>query len=115
MARIGSIELPKEKRIDIGLTAIYGIGRVTAAKICAALNLDPSIRCKDLSDSVLAQLREYIEKNHVTEGDLRKDIRLNIKAKVDKASYVGIRHRGGYTVRGQRTQGKKRKKNRGTN
>ena len=87
MARIKNIELPKEKRIVIGLTYIYGIGRSTAEKVCAAANVDPSKRIKDLTNDEEAALRKEID-NYLTEGDLRREVQMNIKNKMDSASHV---------------------------
>ena len=104
MARIAGIDLPREKRVEIGLTYIYGIGRPLANKILEATNVDPDIRVKDLTDEQENALRSYIEKHVVTEGDLHREIALNIKRLVEINCYRGIRHRKGLPVRGQRTK-----------
>ena len=104
MARIAGVDLPREKRIDIGLTYVYGIGRKSATDILAATGIDPDIRVKDLSEDDATKLREYIDKNYVVEGDLRRDVALNIKRLVEIGCYRGIRHRKGLPVRGQRTK-----------
>jgi len=104
MARIAGIDLPKNKRIEIGLTYIYGIGRVTASKILADTGIDPSIRVKDLSEDDAAALREYIDKNLVVEGDRRRETAMDIKRLVEIGCYRGVRHRKGLPVRGQRTK-----------
>ncbi len=104
MARIAGIDLPKNKRIEIGLTYIYGIGRTTADKILADTGVDPSIRVKDLSEDDAATLRDYIDKNIEVEGDLRRVTALNIKRLVEVGCYRGVRHRKGLPVRGQRTK-----------
>ena len=102
MARIRNVELPKEKRTEIGLTYIYGIGRSTAEKICKDANVDPSIRIKDLSTEQEAALRKEVEK-YTTEGDLRREVQMNIKGKMEINSYQGTRHKKGLPVHGQRT------------
>ncbi len=102
MARIKNVELPKEKRIDIGLTAIYGIGRPLAAKICDAAKIDRAKKVKDLSSDDEAALRKEID-NYVTEGDLRREVQMNIKNKMEINSYQGTRHKKGLPVHGQRT------------
>ena len=104
MARISGVDLPKEKRVEIGLTYIYGIGRQTAVKILEATGVDPDTRGKDLSESDVAKLRDYIDKNCNVEGDLRREIALNIKRLVEIGCYRGVRHRKGLPVRGQRTK-----------
>lgn len=101
MARISGVDLPREKRIEIGLTYIFGIGRPTSNKILAAVNISPDVRVKDLTESDVAKLREYIEKNLQVEGDLRRDVALNIKRMIEIGSYRGVRHRKGLPVRGQ--------------
>ena len=103
MARIAGVDLPREKRVEIGLTYIYGIGRKSASDILAATGVNPDIRVKDLEDDV-SKLREYIDKNFVVEGDLRRDTALNIKRLIEIGSYRGLRHRRGLPVRGQRTK-----------
>jgi small subunit ribosomal protein S13 len=104
MARIAGIDLPKNKRIEIGLTYIYGIGRVTASQILTETGIDPSIRVKDLSEDDAATLREYIDKHLVVEGDLRRETAMDIKRLVEIGCYRGVRHRKGLPVRGQRTK-----------
>ena len=104
MARIAGIDLPREKRIEIGLTYIYGIGRKSAKDILALANIDPDIRVKDLTDEQEAALREVIDKNYTIEGDLRREVALNIKRLVEIGCYRGVRHRRGLPVRGQRTK-----------
>ncbi len=104
MARIASIDLPREKRIEIGLTYIYGIGLPTSKKILAATGVDPDTRVKDLTDEDVAKLREYIDHNVMVEGDLRREVALNIKRLVEIGCYRGVRHRKGLPVRGQRTK-----------
>ena len=121
MARIAGIDLPKDKRIEIGLTYIYGIGRNQATKICKETGVNPDIRVKDLNDDDQNKIRAYIDKNLVVEGDLRRDVALNIKRLTEIGSYRGVRHRRGITVRGQRTRSNARtargmsKKNAGKN
>lgn len=104
MARISGIDLPKEKRVEIGLTYIYGIGRPTANKILAATGVDPDTRVKDLTEQDVAKLRDYIDANVTVEGDLRREVSLNIKRLVEIGCYRGVRHRKGLPVRGQRTK-----------
>jgi small subunit ribosomal protein S13 len=104
MARIAGVDLPKEKRLEIGLTYIYGIGRESANKIISEVELNPDTRVKDLDENDVAKLRNYIEKNYSVEGDLRKEISLNIKRLTEIGTYRGIRHRKGLTVRGQNTR-----------
>ena len=102
MARIKNIELPKEKRIVIGLTYIYGIGRSLAETICEAAGVNPDIKVKDLSNEDEDKLRKEID-NYLVEGDLRREVQMNIKNKMEINSYQGIRHKKGLPVRGQRT------------
>lgn len=104
MARISGVDLPREKRVEIGLTYIYGIGRKTASDILAATGVDPDIRVKDLTEEDTAKLREYIEHNLHVEGDLRRDVAFDIKRLVEIGCYRGIRHRKGLPVRGQRSK-----------
>ena len=104
MARIAGIDLPREKRIEIGLTYIYGIGRKSALDILKLANIDPDIRVKDLTDEQEAALREVIDKNYTIEGDLRRNVALNIKRLTEIGCYRGLRHRRGLPVRGQRTK-----------
>jgi len=104
MARIAGIDLPKDKRVEIGLTYIYGIGQKTATKILEATGVNPDIRVKDLSEDDVAKLREYIDHNLTVEGDLRRSVALNIKRLVEIGCYRGVRHRRGLPVRGQRTK-----------
>ena len=104
MARIAGIDLPKNKRIDIALTYIYGIGRTTASKIIADTEIDPTIRVKDLSEDDATKLREYIDHNLQVEGDRRRTVALDIKRLIEIGSYRGLRHRKGLPVRGQRSK-----------
>lgn len=104
MARIAGVDLPNEKRLEIGLTYIKGIGRVTSNKILAETGVNPDIRVKDLSESDVAKLRSYIEKNLVVEGDLTREVSLNIKGLSEIGCYRGIRHRKGLPCRGQSTK-----------
>ena len=105
MARIAGVDLPREKRVEIGLTYIYGIGRVTSNEILEAANVDPSTRVKDLTDDEVKKMSAVIdEKNILVEGDLRRDIALNIKRLQEIGCYRGIRHRKGLPVRGQKTK-----------
>lgn len=104
MARIAGVDLPREKRVDVGLTYIYGIGRRTSARILERAGVDPAIRVKDLSEDQIVKLREIIDREHEVEGDLRKEVTMNIKRLVDIGTYRGLRHRKGLPVRGQRTK-----------
>ena len=104
MARIAGIDLPKEKRVEIGLTYIYGIGLTSAKKILAATGINPDTRAKDLTDDDIAKLRDEIENNYTVEGELRRETAMNIKRLVEVNCYRGIRHRKGLPVRGQRTK-----------
>ena len=103
MARIEGVDLPRNKRIDIALTYIYGIGRTSAAKICDEANVGRHIRTVDLSETEVAALREVIQRSCKVEGDLRKEVSMNIKRLIDIKSYRGLRHKKGLPVRGQRT------------
>ncbi len=104
MARIAGVDLPNEKRLEIGLTYIKGIGRVTSNKILNETKISPDIRVKDLSEEQVAVLRNYIEKNLTVEGDLTREVSLNIKGLSEIGCYRGIRHRKGLPVRGQSTK-----------
>ena len=104
MARITGIDLPRDKRIEIGLTYIYGIGQKTATKILEETGVNPDVRVKDMSEDDVAKLRDYIDKNLTVEGDLRRNVALNIKRLVEIGCYRGVRHRKGLPVRGQRTK-----------
>ncbi|MDD3628348.1 MAG: 30S ribosomal protein S13 [Actinomycetota bacterium] len=103
MVRISGVDIPNDKHICVALTYIFGIGRSTADKILEELNIDKSIKAKDLSEDELIKIREYIENNYVIEGDLRREINQNIKRLIEINSYRGIRHKRGLPVRGQRT------------
>lgn len=104
MARIAGVDLPRDKRVEIGLTYIFGIGRPTANKILQATGVNPDTRVRDLTEEEVSKLREYIDKNLKVEGDLRREISLNIKRLIEIGSYRGLRHRRGLPVRGQRTK-----------
>ena len=101
MARIAGVDLPNNKRVEIGLTYIYGIGLTTAKKIIKETGVDPDVRVKDLSENDVAKLREYIEHNLRVEGDLRSEVSLSIKRLIEIGCYRGVRHRKGLPVRGQ--------------
>jgi small subunit ribosomal protein S13 len=103
MARIAGVDLPRNKRIEISLTYIFGIGRVRALEICSKASLDPGSRTEHLSESELIKLREIIERDYKVEGDLRREVNQNIKMLMDIGCYRGLRHRRGLPVRGQRT------------
>ncbi len=104
MARISGVDLPREKRIEIGLTYIYGIGRPSATRIVKEAGVNPDTRVRDLTDDEASRLREVIDRTQVVEGDLRREVALNIKRLVEIGCYRGIRHRRGLPVRGQRTK-----------
>ena len=104
MARIEGVDLPRNKRVEIGLTYIYGIGLPRAQKILAETKVNPDTRVKDLTDSDVALLRDYIGTNYKVEGDLRREVQLNIKRLIEIGSYRGLRHRRNLPVRGQRTR-----------
>ena len=104
MARISGVDLPRDKRVEIGLTYIYGIGRATALQILAKTGVNPDTRVRDLTEDEVARIREVIDKEHKVEGDLRREISLNIKRLMEIGCYRGLRHRRGLPVRGQRTK-----------
>ena len=103
MARIAGVDLPREKRLEIGLTYIYGIGLTTSLQMCAELDIDPDTKIRDLNDGEVARIRSHIQNNLRVEGDLRREVAQNIKRKIEIGCYQGIRHRRGLPVRGQRT------------
>jgi small subunit ribosomal protein S13 len=104
MARIEGVDLPRDKRVEIGLTYIYGIGLTTSQTILRETEVNPETRVKDLTDNEIASLREYITNNLTVEGDLRRDVQMNIKRLTEIGSYRGLRHRRNLPVRGQRTR-----------
>ncbi|NLX36596.1 MAG: 30S ribosomal protein S13 [Chloroflexi bacterium] len=104
MARIAGIDIPNEKRVEYGLTYIYGIGHTSSMQILTRTGINPDTRCKDLTEAEVAQLREVIETEYVVEGDLRREIGMNIKRLMDIGCYRGLRHRRNLPVRGQRTK-----------
>ena len=104
MARIAGVDLPREKRIEIGLTYIYGIGRVSSNKILEAANVNPDTRVRDLTDEEVSRIRDVMDEHYTVEGDLRREIALNIKRLQEIGCYRGIRHRKGLPVRGQKTK-----------
>jgi len=104
MARISGVDLPRDKRIEIGLTYIYGIGRSSAKRILAQANVNPDTRVRDLTDDEVARIRDVIDATQIVEGDLRREVALNIKRLMEIGCYRGIRHRKGLPVRGQRTK-----------
>jgi small subunit ribosomal protein S13 len=103
MARLVGVDLPRDKRVEIGLTYIYGVGRTRSQETLAATGISPDIRVKDLTDEQLVALRDYLEGNFKLEGDLRREVQADIRRKVEIGCYQGIRHRRGLPVRGQRT------------
>ena len=103
MARIAGVDIPREKRLEISLTYIFGIGRTTAKQVCEATGIDSATRVRDLTDEEVARLRTYIDQNLKVEGDLRRDVAQDIKRKIEIGAYQGIRHRRSLPVRGQRT------------
>lgn len=104
MARIEGVDLPRNKRVEIGLTYIFGIGLMRAHQILSVTNVNPDTRVKDLTDADIASLRDYITHNYKVEGDLRREVQLNIKRLIEIGSYRGLRHRRSLPVRGQRTR-----------
>lgn len=104
MARIAGVDLPNEKRVEVGLTYIFGIGLSIAQNILDATDINPDTRCKDLNEQEVSRLREYIERNVKVEGDLRREVSMNIKRLIEIGSYRGVRHRRGLPVRGQNTK-----------
>ena len=104
MARIAGVDLPRDKRVEIGLTYIYGIGRKTASDILAATGVNPDTRVRDLNEDDVSKLREYIDKHCHVEGDLRRDAAFDIKRLIEIGCYRGVRHRKGLPVRGQRSK-----------
>ncbi len=104
MARIVGVDLPRDKRMEVALTYIYGIGRTRAQQILAATKVSPDLRVKDAGDDELVAIRDYIEQNFQVEGDLRREVQADIRRKVEIGTYQGLRHRRGMPVRGQRTK-----------
>ena len=104
MARIAGVDIPREKRLEVSLTYIFGVGRTTSQQVCDRVNISRDTRVRDLTDEEVAQLRTYVDSNLKVEGDLRREIAANIKRKVEIGSYEGIRHRRGLPVHGQRTR-----------
>jgi small subunit ribosomal protein S13 len=104
MARIEGVDLPRNKRVEVGLTYLYGIGPTRAREILSNTKVSPDIRVKDLSESEVAAIREYIGKNYTVEGDLRREVQMSIKRLIEIGSYRGLRHRRNLPVRGQRTK-----------
>ncbi|MDA8061633.1 MAG: 30S ribosomal protein S13, partial [Actinomycetota bacterium] len=103
MARIAGVDIPREKRLGVSLTYIYGIGRTASDRVCTGTGIDPATRVRDLTDEEVTRLRNWIDANLKVEGDLRRDVSQDIKRKMEIGSYQGIRHRRGLPVRGQRT------------
>jgi small subunit ribosomal protein S13 len=104
MARIAGVDLPRDKRVEVGLTYIYGIGRSTSNQILAELKIDPNTRVKDLTESEVNALRTILDEKYTVEGDLRREVNMNIKRLIEIGSYRGLRHRRGLPVRGQRSK-----------
>jgi small subunit ribosomal protein S13 len=103
MARIAGVDVPREKRLEISLTYIFGVGRTTAQQICAVTDIDPNTRVRDLTDEEVNRIRAWIDQNLKVEGDLRREVDQDIRRKMEIGSYQGLRHRKGLPVRGQRT------------
>jgi len=103
MARIAGVDIPREKRVDISLTYIFGIGRTVALEVCQGTDIEPSTRVRDLTDDEVARIRSYVDQNLKVEGDLRREVQQDIKRKMEIGCYQGLRHRRGLPVRGQRT------------
>jgi small subunit ribosomal protein S13 len=104
MARIAGVDIPREKRLEISLTYIYGIGRTRSQEICGSLEIDPDTRVRDLTDDEVTRIRNHIEATFKVEGDLRREVQQDIKRKMEIGCWQGLRHRRGLPVRGQRTQ-----------
>ncbi len=104
MARLAGVDIPREKRVEIALTYIYGVGRTRSSQILSATGVDKDTRVKDLTDDQLIALRDYIEVNYKVEGDLRREVQADIRRKIEIGSYEGLRHRRGLPVHGQRTK-----------
>ena len=104
MARLAGVDIPRDKRVEIALTYVYGVGRTRSHETLAATGIDPNIRVKDLTDDQLVALRDHIEGTYKVEGDLRREVAADIRRKVEIGSYEGLRHRRGLPVRGQRTK-----------
>lgn len=104
MARIAGVDIPREKRVEVSLTYIYGVGRSTANRILKQAEINPDTRVKDLTEQEISRIREVLEGNYVVEGDLRRELSMNIKRLMDIGTYRGLRHRRGLPVRGQRTR-----------
>ena len=104
MARIAGVDIPRDKRVEIALTYIYGIGRTTSQQILEATQIDSTVRVRDLDENQLTRLREYIDRNFTVEGDLRREVNMNIKRLMEIGCYRGLRHRRNLPVRGQRTR-----------
>jgi small subunit ribosomal protein S13 len=104
MARIAGVDIPRDKRVEVSLTYIYGVGRSTATRILKRAEINPDTRVKDLTEQEISRIREVLEGNYVVEGDLRRDLSMNIKRLMDIGTYRGLRHRRGLPVRGQRTR-----------
>lgn len=104
MARIAGVDLPREKRVEVALTYVYGIGRSSAKKLLEQAAVDPATRVRNLTEEEITRIRDLIDKEHKVEGDLRREVSLNIKRLIEIGSYRGLRHRRGLTVRGQRTR-----------
>lgn len=103
MARVSGVDIPREKRVEIALTYVFGIGRTLSQQALAATDVDPNTRVRDLSEEQLVAIREYVDNNFKTEGDLRREVQADIRRKVEIGAYQGLRHRRGLPVRGQRT------------
>ncbi|MGC9333193.1 MAG: 30S ribosomal protein S13 [Anaerolineae bacterium] len=110
MARIAGVDLPRDKRVEVSLTYIYGIGRTRSQELLGQANIDPNTRVRDLAEAEVARLRELIDRNYRVEGDLRREVAMNIKRLQEIGCYRGIRHRKGLPVRGQRTRTNARQK-----
>ena len=103
MARIAGVDIPREKRLEISLTYVFGVGRTTAQKICAEVGIDPNTRVRNLTEEEVDRIRRWVDANLTVEGDLRRDVQQDIKRKMEIGCYQGLRHRKGLPVRGQRT------------
>lgn len=104
MARIAGVDIPRDKRVEVALTYIYGIGRATSKKILSEAQIDPDVRVRDLDEAQITRIRESVDQNYMVEGDLRREVNMNIKRLMEIGSYRGLRHRRNLPTRGQRTR-----------
>ncbi|MBS1985263.1 MAG: 30S ribosomal protein S13 [Bdellovibrionales bacterium] len=108
MARIAGVDLPRNKRLDVALTYVHGLGKTTVGKILSSLKIDPALKTDQMDEVIVAKIRDFIEKNFAVEGDLRRNVAMNVKRLIELQTYRGLRHRKGLPVRGQRTRSNSR-------